>query len=219
MAKTVFTDGNPSQGIVGTIVDAAFLNSIFSHRHDGLNQDGSAPVAFATDTGIANAYAIAPSPALTQYVTGMPFTFLAANTNTGASALNINGLGAKTIKKHGSSDLRAGDIQTGQLVTVAFDGTYFQMMSQEGNAFTQSVGTNGWVKLPNGLILQWGFAGSSSSGTTVAFPIAFPNACLQVVMTDSGPAGYSFGAGNFTTTSFTAWCPSAGNGRWLAIGW
>lgn len=44
MAKTVFIDGNPSLGILGTIVTAAFLNLIFNHKHDGLNQDGSAPI-------------------------------------------------------------------------------------------------------------------------------------------------------------------------------
>ena len=42
MAKTVFVDGDPSTGVQGTVVDAAFLNAIFAHRHDGLNQDGSA---------------------------------------------------------------------------------------------------------------------------------------------------------------------------------
>lgn len=41
MAKTLFNDGDPSLGILGTRVLAAFLNKIFSHKHDGLDQDGS----------------------------------------------------------------------------------------------------------------------------------------------------------------------------------
>lgn len=47
MAKTVFVDGDPSQGIMGTVVNAAFLNKIFGingHRHTGLDDDGSAPI-------------------------------------------------------------------------------------------------------------------------------------------------------------------------------
>jgi hypothetical protein len=47
MAKTVFVDGDPSQGILGTVVNAAFLNKIFGatgHRHTGLDEDGSAPI-------------------------------------------------------------------------------------------------------------------------------------------------------------------------------
>ena len=44
MAKTVFTDGNPSLEILGTPVMAAFLNLIFNHVHDGEDNDGHAPV-------------------------------------------------------------------------------------------------------------------------------------------------------------------------------
>ncbi len=43
MAKTVFTDGNPSLEILGTPVMAAFLNLIFNHVHDGEDNDGHAP--------------------------------------------------------------------------------------------------------------------------------------------------------------------------------
>ncbi|MDA8170331.1 MAG: hypothetical protein M0Z48_00680 [Nitrospiraceae bacterium] len=129
MGKTIFTDGDPFAGIAPTTVDASFLNMIFSHRHDGLAQDGSAPVDYAADTGAANAYAIAPSPALTQYITGMLIVFSAANTNTGASTVNINALGAKPIKRRTGDDLLAGDIEAGQLVVVAYDGVNFQILS------------------------------------------------------------------------------------------
>ena len=42
---------------------------------------------------------------------------------------------------------------------------------------------NGYIKLPDGLIIQWG-RGASVSGETTAettFPIAFPTACLRVI--------------------------------------
>lgn len=45
---------------------------------------------------------------------------------------------------------------------------------------TQNLATNGYTKLPNGLILQWGSI-TPAVGTnlvTVTFPIAFPNACF-----------------------------------------
>lgn len=47
MAKTIFQNGNPSQGILGTIVDATFLNKLFGnegHVHDGIDNDGHAPL-------------------------------------------------------------------------------------------------------------------------------------------------------------------------------
>lgn len=50
-----------------------------------------------------------------------------------------------------------------------------------GVAFTQSLATNGYVKLPNGFILQWGQATFAyrNSDNNVTFPIAFPNASLH----------------------------------------
>lgn len=45
---------------------------------------------------------------------------------------------------------------------------------------TQSLGANGYTKLPNGLILQWG---SISRATWTNFPITFPNSCFGAVAT------------------------------------
>ena len=83
---------------------------------------------YVADTGAANVYAIAPSPTNTAYSAGQQFTFKAANTNTGTSTLNVNGIGAVTIKVD-SNILSAGDIQAGQIYSVVYDGTDFQLVS------------------------------------------------------------------------------------------
>lgn len=46
---------------------------------------------------------------------------------------------------------------------------------------TQSAATNGYVKLPSGIYIQWGGANASTGGTTSNFPIAFPNTCWSLV--------------------------------------
>jgi len=94
--------------------------------------DGEGALPYAADTGAADAYAIALDPALDTYITGMPIFFKAANANTGASTLDINGLGTKTIKKSTDADLVAGDIKAGQIVLVVYDGTNFQMIGDMG---------------------------------------------------------------------------------------
>lgn len=75
------------------------------------------------------------SAPLSAYVTGMS-VFLKPDTgNTGAATLNINSLGAKTIKKiSGGSlvDLDDGDIEAGQIVHLVYDGTYFQYINFKG---------------------------------------------------------------------------------------
>ncbi|AXL49180.1 hypothetical protein DSC91_000897 [Paraburkholderia caffeinilytica] len=45
--------------------------------------------------------------------------------------------------------------------------------------FSYTIGTNGYFKLPSGLIVQWGSAGSNASGiASLTLPVAFPNALL-----------------------------------------
>lgn len=90
-------------------------------------------VIYSADTGAANAYVVTLSPVPAAYTTGMVINFKAANANTGASTVNVNGLGTKNITKEGATALAANDIVVGQLVTIIYDGTEFQITSNSGN--------------------------------------------------------------------------------------
>ena len=133
MGKTTFVNGNPAQGILGTVVTAEFLNAVNKHHHTGRDVDGEGALPYAADTGAADAYTIALDPALSGYITGMPIFFKAANTNTGASTLDIDGLGVRSIKKSIDADLAPGDILKDQIIVVVYDGTNFQMVSKSGS--------------------------------------------------------------------------------------
>lgn len=199
MGKTLFSDGNPLQGILGTIVNAEFLNKIFNHRHDGLDQDGSAPSSYAVDQGAANAYVIALTPALTAHINGMPLQFMATNTNSGASTLTVNGLGAVSITLADGSALNHGNIRKNGIYTVAYTGTAYQLlnpsirtglMSKELYLPSGYLKRNGalisrtayadlysWASA-NGLIVSeaswsgnnWGLFGSGDGATTFRLP-------------------------------------------------
>lgn len=54
------------------------------------------------------------------------------NANTGSATLNVNSLGAKTIKKEVSTNLSAGDIAAGQVYMLVYDGTNFQLLGLGG---------------------------------------------------------------------------------------
>lgn len=162
MAKTIFDPGNPALAIKGTKVTAAFLNSVQDHRHDGLDQDGSAPLDYAVDTGAANAYAIALVPALTAHIEGMPLHFKAVNANTGASTLAVNGMAAKAIIMPDGSALTAGAIIAGQMITVIYTGTAFMLVSSTSHGFSPTgqcifvpatAAPNGFIKM-NGALLS-----------------------------------------------------------------
>lgn len=86
---------------------------------------------YAADTGSTDAYAITLASAPTAYTAGMVVHFKANTANTGACTLNVNGLGAVAIKKlGGTKDLSDDEIKAGQIVTVVYDGTNFQMIGR-----------------------------------------------------------------------------------------
>lgn len=89
---------------------------------------------YAADAGSNDTYVITldPVPTLAKLV-GLPISFKANTANTGAATLNVNSLGAGTIKKSHDQDLADNDIESGQIVTVVWDGTVFQMQSQVAN--------------------------------------------------------------------------------------
>lgn len=88
------------------------------------HQSGNTIYAIATGT---DTYTATISPAISGYSTGMSFNILFANANTGASTLNLNGLGAVALKKSASVALASGDIVAGAFFQVVYDGTNFQI--------------------------------------------------------------------------------------------
>lgn len=91
-----------------------------------------APIA-ATAGGTADALTATLDPAPTAYTTGMTVIVKAASDNTGSATINVNGLGAKTIKKNaGADNLVAGNIKSGGVYILVYDGTNFQISSGIG---------------------------------------------------------------------------------------
>jgi len=90
----------------------------------------------------------------------------------------------------------------------------------------QSFGQNGYVVFVNGLIIQWGIGSVYNGGATYNnFPIAFPNACLQIVAVDVGWGCHSIGVSPISNAQFFAWSRDAAGNipgvtgfRWIAIG-
>jgi len=86
-------------------------------------------INYAVDTGTANAYLVALPYAPASYTDGLSVVFKALNTNTGASTINVNGLGAKTIRLSDDHVVYAGDITAGSSVTLRYSSTtgYFHV--------------------------------------------------------------------------------------------
>lgn len=97
----------------------------------------SSRTAIGTASG-TNSYTLTLSPALTSYAFGQVFDVQFTNANTGASTLNINGLGAVSIVRNGSKVLKSGDILAGQVFSLFYDGTNFQIIGRVSTGWRPS---------------------------------------------------------------------------------
>ncbi len=79
---------------------------------------------FGIDQGSANSYEIAATIPPETYENGLLVGFVAASSNTGASSLNVSGLGPKELKTHSGESLLMGCISTGQPVIAYYSGSY-----------------------------------------------------------------------------------------------
>lgn len=111
-------------------VDAVQTN-LANHIADYVRQPG-----YAAATGSANTYTVNLNPAPTAYNDGMAIAVKINVDNTGASTINVNGLGSKTIKKPNGNDVSAGTLKAGSIYTLRYNDT-------TGNFILQGEGGSG----------------------------------------------------------------------------
>lgn len=198
-------------------------NAEFSYL-DGVNSgiqgqiDSKLPAAdyvrqpgYAADSGAANVKAVTLSPVPVAYADGMAVAFKNAVLNTGATTINVNGLGAKTIVKANGSALASGNLKAGSIYTVRYNATTGNFILQgEGGEYGtagatdvlagETIGTEtGLVtgKIPNngagGTITPSGSAqtkpaGYYSSAITIA-AVSVPSGSVRAGVTIAGTTG------------------------------
>ena len=107
-------------------------------------QDG-AFIWGGTSGGSANAQTVTFAPAITALVGGIHLYFKAGFTNTASTTLNPNGIGASTLKDPLGNNLVGGEILSGSLCEVMYDGTNLVLLSHNGGfaSYTPTYGGSG----------------------------------------------------------------------------
>jgi microcystin-dependent protein len=142
----------PMGGFTFTNIAAATARTMPARMSDV--QDGKA-IYYPTVGGTADVITITgASTAITAYAAGQTFQFIAAATNTSTATINVDSVGAKSITGAAAATLQAGQIASGAIVTITYDGTQFQLTNTSPVAV--SVGTimawptstvpNGWLE-------------------------------------------------------------------------
>jgi len=264
--QSTITSGNIAQLATAPFITPK-LSSILATIQSGAAN-------FAVDTsGSANTITIALSPAPAVLTNGMRVFVKLANTITGATVMNTNGLGnvsvvnqigaalasnagvangiyqfvydgngtrwqmqgvlsgigllaANNLSDVASASAALSNLGGAPLASPTFSGTPAAPTAASTVSNTQlattafanpasSKATNGYVKLPSGIIIQWmtaSFSGSHTANvqvqTTITWPLTFPNACwaaTATLTTGINTTGYSCSQLESLTTSTAFW--------------
>lgn len=129
--------------------------------------------ALSITAATSNAFTLTSNRSLSAYAAGQVFMAHAGSANTGDATLNIDGVGAKSIRKHGNITLTSSDIIAGSLYLFAYsaDDDVFQLLtlpSREFGAGTLDGTTLSAVTLVDSVI------GTLSGGTIQSPTITTP---------------------------------------------
>ncbi|MBH0166282.1 hypothetical protein IHV12_15270 [Fictibacillus sp. 7GRE50] len=93
--------------------------------------DLASHVPYGVTTGTSNTYAVTLSSAPTAYVEGMAVSVKINVNASAASTLNVNGLGAKGVKKSNGTDVT--NLKANGIYTFRYDGTSFILQGEGGS--------------------------------------------------------------------------------------
>ena len=144
---------------------------------------------YYVDSGSANVYVLSTTGSQTfppTYATGMRIRFVAGNTNTGASTVNVAGLGVKDVVNDATgSALSAGAVTADALTEAYYDGTSFRIVSVLA---TNSIAWTPTVE--GGTVAGTGWAYDAQVGRySLVGNLLFLNILLNVNTIGSGATG------------------------------
>lgn len=216
------------QGINIAVVSLPKKNGVVAYAGDVVSKSGDSMSGTLSFSGATDSYRIG------SYTWRMPIRFsgdvvignekCAIGFNNNGS-LHFGGLpGASQFTATLDDDKLwvAGDVKTSNGKSL---NTAIQLSD-----YRSQWGQSGWVKLPNGLILQWGKTPviHDESSKDIVFPIAFPNKVLNIQLTENQMRTVEANAThlaalNVTNTKFTfkmnSTLPIDTSADWFAIGY
>lgn len=148
------------------------------------------PVVSAGGTG--NAITVTNATAVSSYSLGQRISFKATATNTGAATINVDGVGAVAIKSITGDDVGAGDIETGRVYDLVYDGAYFQLSSISTTDLTTQV--TAAAASASAAAASASAASSSASAAAASASAASASASAAAASAASIPTISSYGA-------------------------
>lgn len=138
----------------------------------------SGAVSYAADSsGVANTITITLNPIPAALTPGMRVNVKVANSVTGATVMNVNGLGNVAVKTTNNADLPANAMVANGIYGLIYDGNHWQLQNAAqttGNGYYYGGTTSGSANAQTlSSLTPTGFA--LSQGNTIAFTAGFTN--------------------------------------------
>lgn len=220
--KVIITDANNNQ--IGPTFDQIY----------GVGDPGSLQSIYygGNDSGAANAYVLTFAANFNSYTNGIVVYWVPANTNSGASTININGIGAVNIVNADGSSLTANQIIANQLTIIASQGGNFVLQSASilNGTFTPSwtgfsaapTGNMSWQITGRQVTLEWLGGTGTSNATSMTIgnlpsnlrPTTKSLLGMQssIVIDNGNRVQGSVGHGSLGTLQFNMGSPLSGSG-------
>jgi hypothetical protein len=212
---------------MGTYAHTNVGNATARTMYASAGQVQDSTLTYLTSVAGTNAITASAPIVMTAYAAGQTFRFIASASNTGATTININSIGLKSITRDGTTALVAGDLVSGGAYQLIYDGTQFQLTNSSNasvqvtsfsagtTGLTPSTATTGAITLGGTLNVANGGTGVTTStgsganvlGTGPTITGAALNGTLGATTPSTVSAtsvtvnGGTFGAATFTTNS------------------
>jgi len=183
-------------------------------------QDGAGGRAVVYPSNVVGGAQPDPTPAITSvqvFKVDSTLTLRAVTPMVSPSGQGGTPIGAFDPSTGAFTTLAASAAATAPTVAVSDSSTNVATTAWVRSVMSGLITGNGYIKLPGGLILQWGQCPSTNYGTPTVqnFAIAFPTACFVVIMGQQWPTGQNSSLAEVkdtpTTTGFTYELASSGS--------
>lgn len=171
-------------------VQGANTRARIADAYEALNDSKTSRMEVIVATG-TNAYSVS-DPAITAYCNSGSCVQLLLkfnNANTGAVTVDVSSLGAVALKDGAGNALPSGYIKAGQILWIAHNGTFFQVVSP-------TIATDGLLQGANVLTQNLGFTGAYNfdiGSTNLFVPSTMPRfnaSALRDIISASSAGGF-----------------------------
>lgn len=198
MADTLFVDATTT--VNGTPIIAAWMNDVNTNTYTIL-------------AGIAGTNSITGTGAVTVtvgYPRGVAFRFLPVNNNTGATTINISGLGVKNLTKFGTDPLVANDLRVGMWAYIAYDGVQFQLINPRTTDFLFPTGTLPFSNVSGTVPVVQGGTGATTAQAAKTNLLIAPEGQCQVTLSGANILLSRYNGSYITINGVQEIIPTAG---------